>query len=113
MCGKRFCLILLLALLFSPWAAYSEPPLASESQSPSFETLRQLLRSIEIEAMLSSEELMLLQADLKLASDELSRSQIEIQRLYSSLEAASKSSTTWKTIAVVLAILSIGLVVVR
>ena len=113
MCSKRFCLILSLALLLSPWAAYSEPPSEPQSLSPSFETLRELLTSIESEASLLSEESAMLSANLRQMSEELSHLQTEQLKLRSLYEARSKSLTRWKIACVVLGLLSVGLVVVR
>lgn len=110
---KRFCLICLLVCLSfsSVWSADSSSP--EPSTAPSFETLRLLLTSIESEAIALTEESALLSDNLKQASDALKVLQTEQQKLRSLYERQSKSLRHWTTAAVVLGLLSVGLIVVR
>jgi len=69
--------------------------------------------SIESEAIALSEESKSLSDSLKRLSDELSQLQTEQSRLQSLYERQSKSLKHWTTAAVVLGLLSVGLIVVR
>lgn len=112
MCKRLFltCLLLCLSLSSVHSADSSSLP---QSTVPSFETLRILLMNIESEANLLTEESAMLSDSLKQASDALKALQTEQSRLQSLYERQSKSLRHWTTAAVVLGLLSVGLVIVR